>query len=170
MNYRDFAKKLITENEDNRLFAYDDATGDKIVPGYKMKGHPTIGVGRALDVKGISKDESYMLLQRDLFDAAKGIEAQNLSFWKELSYQRKAVLVDMAHNMGITGLMGFKQMMKALALKNYDKAALELKASSYFYEVNSRGKQNYCIMKFNRYFSDREARRYFENNRLKEKL
>jgi len=36
------------------------------VPGYALVGHPTIDVGRALDVHGISNAESDVLLGSDI--------------------------------------------------------------------------------------------------------
>ena len=46
------------DDEGVRLRVYDDATGEPLHPGMTLKGHPSIGYGRALDVNGISLKES----------------------------------------------------------------------------------------------------------------
>ena len=40
----------LTDEEALRFVVYDDATGRPIVPGTHVIGHPSIGIGRALDV------------------------------------------------------------------------------------------------------------------------
>ena len=62
----------LTRDEGQLLTVYDDATGAAIKPGTSVKGHPTIGIGRALDVHGISAAEAAYLLGNDI----DGIVAQ----------------------------------------------------------------------------------------------
>jgi hypothetical protein len=44
MNAEAFIRDLVRD-ENNVLYCYDDATGAPVVPGYKLKGHPSIGIG-----------------------------------------------------------------------------------------------------------------------------
>jgi lysozyme len=57
---------LLEREEGLRLAVYDDATGKPLLPGMKVVGHPTIGIGRCLDRKGITEAEARALLENDL--------------------------------------------------------------------------------------------------------
>jgi hypothetical protein len=46
-------------DEPLKLYVYDDATVMPLRPGYLLKSRLTIGIGRALDVHGISKPISW---------------------------------------------------------------------------------------------------------------
>ena len=64
----------LTRDESCRLVAYDDATGAPIKPGTTVKGHCTIGVGRALDARGISPAEAQYLLSNDIAAFTLGLQ------------------------------------------------------------------------------------------------
>lgn len=157
----------IGSNEGLRLKVYDDATGKELRRGDTLKGYPTIGYGRELSMTGITNLEASYLLQNSIAKKKKRLfgelHQRNLSFFNDLSYWRKIVIVDMAYNLGVEGLLGFNQMIEALSQGDWEKAANELKDSTYFNKVKSRGKQNFCIMKFNKYFTDGQALAYFKN-------
>lgn len=57
---------MLRAEEGLRLTVYDDATGKPIKPGTLVKGHPTIGIGRALDVNGITEAEAEYLKANDV--------------------------------------------------------------------------------------------------------
>jgi lysozyme len=155
------AEKLVKAHEDRRLTVYDDGTGQPVGPGDTLQGHPTIGWGRALDTNGISELEAYELLQKDLARTWKEITQRQFSFWTGLSDVRKAALLDMAYNMGTGGLMKFKKMLAALQVSDFDEAAAQMEQSLWFTQTGLRAKQDYCLMKFNRWFSEDEADQYF---------
>ena len=90
---------LVRLHEGLRLTVYDDATGEPIGPGATLIGHPTIGVGRALDVRGISAAEADALLVRDLDEAAREL-TEALPWIARLDPVRRAVLIDMRHSAG----------------------------------------------------------------------
>lgn len=88
-------------------------------------GKTTIGVGRNLDDKGLSHDEIMMLFHNDLRECEKGVN-NCLHFAKHLDDERLAVLVNMAFNMGIGGLLKFTNTLKAVAAGDYVYAAKEM--------------------------------------------
>jgi len=157
---------LIKENEGLRLTVYDDATGKPLQKGDTIKGYPTIGYGRELSMTGITKKEAGFMLEHSVGKKKQllleELREHNLSFWGRLSRWRKHVLIDMAYNLGVNGLMQFRSMMQCLVLKDYNQAATEIMDSAYFDQTGTRAKQNYCIMKFNKYYTDGEAVAYFE--------
>ncbi|MBU2800441.1 glycoside hydrolase family protein, partial [Acidithiobacillus sp. VAN18-4] len=106
-----------------RRFVYDDATGQEIVPGYTVQGNPTIGYGRDLMTEGISKEEAMVLLRHDIDRAWREVTSHLPWAESQLSVIRFAVLVNMAFNMGLQGLLGFTQMLSALQAGNYEQAA-----------------------------------------------
>jgi lysozyme len=125
----------LRHDEGTRLLVYDDATGKPLLPGDTLKGHPTIGTGRALDVNGITTDEADQLLVNDL---AK-IEGQlgPLLWFDALNDTRKGVMVNLAFNMGVRGLQSFVRMIAACQAGDFDKAAHELQDSQWFKQVQT---------------------------------
>lgn len=132
------AADLIARHEDVRLRVYDDATGQPVVPGYTLKGHPTIGVGRCLDRKGISASESDALLRNDLADALEGAIDFAGPAWHRIGEARQAVLIDMAHNLGAAGLAAFVRFRLALQGGSYEVAAAEMMDSRWARQVGRR--------------------------------
>ena len=114
---------LIRLHEGQKLQAYDDATDHFLTPGYQLKGHPTIGIGRALDTHGISAAEAENLFQADL-QLAQAEAAGSLGFdnWNALDEVRQAALTDMAFDLGEGGLDGFKNMLAAIRASDWQRA------------------------------------------------
>src|SRR5512135_828847 len=78
---------------------YDDATGQPILPGSHVQGHPTVGYGRALDVNPLSQGEAAILLER----STGVVEAECLRLvpnFELLCEVRQRVLVEMAYQLG----------------------------------------------------------------------
>lgn len=145
------ATKLIRENEGLRLFAYDCGTGKPVVPGSAVQGHVTVGYGRALDVKGITKAEADYLFLNDLADAEE--YARNYVgdvVWTELNDPRRAVIMDMAHQLGPTGLGKFRRLREAIACGNWPAAEKELLDSTYARQVPARAARNAELLRTGR--------------------
>jgi lysozyme len=137
------ATKLIRENEGLRLFAYDCETGMPVLSGSAVRGHVTIGWGRALDVKGITREEADYLFLNDLADAEEyARDYLGESVWTELSDPRRVAIMDMAHQLGPGGLRGFARMKDAIAAGAYDAAAEELLDSRYAKQTPARAVRN----------------------------
>ena len=119
--------------------------GLRLKPYYCQAGKLTIGYGRNLEAKGISIKEAEYLFKNDLKMVTKQIETR-IEFYRKLSYKRKMVLVDMAFNMGIEGLLGFKKMLAALKRKDFMEAGKELMRSKYAEQVKTRALQNYIYI------------------------
>ena len=79
--------------------------GERLFPYKCTAGRLTIGVGRNLDDRGITAEESAYLLGHDIDDFGNGSRP---SPWVlELDSVRQRVLLDMAFNLGLGGLLGF---------------------------------------------------------------
>jgi lysozyme len=106
-------------------------------------GFWTIGYGRMLDPLkggGISHEEAEFLLTNDINRTKTALDAK-IGWWRELSKARKAILVSMAFQMGIYGLMQFKNMLNALQRFNYEEAALEMLDSRWAEQTPARAKR-----------------------------
>lgn len=120
--------------------------GEKLHPYRCTAGKLTIGVGRNLDDKGISIKESRFLLQNDLEDA----ERDARTFCVEFGYllpARQAVLIDMAFNLGLGGLLNFKKFQKALDRKDFDAASKEMLDSAWAKQVGQRAQTLSTMMR-----------------------
>jgi lysozyme len=123
----------LMDDEGLRLFVYDDATGRPIKPGTYVKGHPTIGIGRALDVHGISQPEAAQLLAHDIFVVESVLG--KLPWFLALDPVRRGVMTNLGFNMGVQGLLAFSRMIGALHRLDFFGAADELAASRWAGQV-----------------------------------
>ena len=99
-------------------------------------GRLTIGYGRNLEDRGITKSEAEYLLTNDIIELTERL--QYVPAFKTLDTVRQTVLVDMAYNLGIDGLLGFKKMLACIVASDYDGAAKEMLDSRWAKQVGSR--------------------------------
>jgi lysozyme len=130
--------ELETQDESLRLRVYDDATGKPITKGSVVLGHPTIGIGRALDVNGITRPEALYLCGNDIDKVEAGIAAA-LPWVSYLDGTRQRVLCNMSINLGVAGLMQFHDMLRLLQDGRYELASLAMKDSKWYSQVGQRG-------------------------------
>ena len=107
-------------------------------------GHLTIGYGYNLE-HGISAAAAEFILQEDLNKAARAVK-DAFPWWWKLDDARQFVLVDMAFNMGIAGLKGFKKMLAAMEQGDYQTAAKEMLNSKWAVQVGRRAVELSKIM------------------------
>ena len=111
----------------------------RLLPYTDTVGKTTIGYGRNLTDRGISPDEAECLLGHDLEAAER--DCQTFAWWDQLNRPRKAVLIDMMHNMGLGRVRRFRKMIRALQAEQYDTAAAELLDSKYARQVGKGPQQ-----------------------------
>lgn len=132
-------REQIKRDEGRRLDPYVDCCGKSWrVCACAVKGHLTIGYGRNLDAFGITPEEAELLLDHD--EARKLAAVREALPWaeSELSAPRFAVLVNMAFNMGIGGLLAFKKMLAAVRAGDFPRAATEMLDSKWAAQVGIR--------------------------------
>lgn len=122
MNWKDRIKK----NEGLRLKPYKDTIG-------KL----TIGYGRNLDDRGITKEEADYLAENDfktvIYDVTK-----NLPWILSLDEVRQGVIYEMCFNLGINRLMVFRNTLNNIRDGNYIQAAKEMLNSKWATQVGKR--------------------------------
>lgn len=121
-------------------------------------GYWTIGYGHNLQAAGYTKPEIDKLQfagwtqkdaeQRLIWDIGVVVAAlEKLPVWLGLSDERKAVLIDMAVNLGVAGLLKFKKLLAAITAQDWDKADFEMRNSMWAKQVPSRAVELRRIMK-----------------------
>lgn len=114
--------------------------GEKKFPYRDTVGKITIGVGRNLDDVGVSQDEVDLMLANDIKAATIQLES-NFPWTGALDEVRKAVLLNMAFNMGIHGLAGFKNTLEKIQAGDFSGAASEMLESKWAEQVGSRAQR-----------------------------
>lgn len=99
--------------------------GLRLKPYRDTVGKLTIGYGRNLDDRGISKPEAEYLLMSDIGATIQAVQAA-LPWFSRVDGIRQRVLVNIAFNAGVAGLLGFKRMLVALEHERFEEAADEL--------------------------------------------
>lgn len=118
--------KQLKRHEGFRAFPYKDTVG-------KL----TIGYGRNLDDVGITEQEGRALLLNDVEIAVKEV---NVTWPWILDHDevRQQVIYNVAFNMGVPRLSGFKKMFAAMEDFDYEKAAEEMLDSKWATQVGDR--------------------------------
>lgn len=131
MNKALLTKDLIRD-EGQVLHAYQDHLG-----------YWTLGVGRLIDKRkggGISEEEARYLLANDI--QRHYAELMNAIPWMEkLSEGRQRALTNMAFQMGIQGLLGFKNTLALLRDGRYYDAAENAKKSLWYKQTPERAQR-----------------------------
>lgn len=104
--------------------------GVRLKPYRDKVGKLTIGVGRNLEDKGISKKEAEMMLVNDVQDIIK--QLNQYDWFNKLDHIRRKVIIDMAFNLGVNGLLQFKNMIQAIKDDDYQLAGEEMIDSKWY--------------------------------------
>lgn len=122
----------LRKDEGEVLHAYQDG-----------RGYLTIGVGRLIDSRrggGITRAESAFLLNNDIDSKYNELIAA-LPWVTTLDDARQNVLMNMAFNLGVSGLLTFKLTLAYIRGGHYDLAAAEMLRSNWALQVGVRAKR-----------------------------
>lgn len=134
------AAALVRKHEGYRQFVYKCSAG-------KL----TIGIGLNIEDEGLTEEEAIFLMQRKLIERERALkEIKGLTFTM-LSQYRQAALLDMAYQLGVTGLLRFANMWSALAAGQFKKAAAEALDSLWAKQTPSRAKRIAYILENDRF-------------------
>ena len=137
--------------------------GVRLSPYRCTAGFLTIGVGRNLDTnkltaeelafvghncrtKPITKEQSDYLLKNDIEKVCADL-MKFLPWWAYLGDVRKRVLVNMAFNLGIAGLLKFENTLALIRSGSYSQAASEMVKSKWAKQVGKRADRLANMMK-----------------------
>ena len=127
MSAIDIAVEQIRPDEALRLHPYKDQLGNL-----------TIGWGRNLTANGIRESEAQLMLQNDAQAVVEDLE--KIEAYQGLHDIRKAVLINMAFNMGFHDLMNFHLTWAAIRDGDYREAARQMLDSRWARQVGRRAR------------------------------
>ncbi len=128
-------------------------------------GYPTIGIGRNILTnpltdeerkvcgnyeKGITPNMAEYLCRNDIKKFTLLLKS-NIPLFNKLDDERQFVLLDMCFNLGLQGLLKFKNMLYDLTIGNYRGASKELLNSRYAQQVGNRAKRNAYTLEFGKW-------------------
>jgi lysozyme len=127
----------------NSLIANDEGFCPKL---YKdTKGFNTIGYGFNLDTTLIPKEVADHWLSLNIEKLSRDLSSY-IPFFSTLDTSRQYVLLNMAYQMGIAGILKFKKMLIALENNDYILASKEMKNSKWYVEFTNRANRLVNIM------------------------
>jgi lysozyme len=134
MNLKKLIDQLsIDEGRKNRLYT---CTAGKL----------TIGVGRNLTDRALFEDEIDLMLKNDIALVERQLD-ESLSWWRQMTDARQNVLVNMGFNLGVPGLLGFKNTLAFMKSGRYDEAAAGMMSSKWAKQVGRRAERLAAIVR-----------------------
>jgi lysozyme len=119
--------------------------GERLKPYRCTAGKLTIGVGRNLEDRGITATESAYLLGNDIDGFYVALQ-KALPWVSQLDEVRQRVLLDMAFNLGIQGLLTFKNTLATIKAGDYGKAGPMMLQSKWAEQVGRRAERLSTMM------------------------
>jgi lysozyme len=112
--------------------------GLRLKPYRCTAGKLTIGIGRNLDDCGITQSEAYVMLINDIMNCEKQLQAKIPDIYNGIDEVRKSVLLNMCFNLGINGLLGFKNTLAFVKAGDWERAANNMLVSRWAKQVGRR--------------------------------
>lgn len=131
-SWLNMAVEQLRRHEGEVLHAYTDSLGML-----------TIGVGRLIDKRkggGISKDESDYLLTNDINSRLADLNAK-LPWFNTLNDPRKAVLLNMSFQLGMAGLLNFRNTLNKIQDGDFAGAADNMLKSKWAEQTPKRAQE-----------------------------
>jgi lysozyme len=94
---------------------------------------------------GLSDDEIDYLLMNDLKRVEIDLD-KHLPWWSQLDTVRQRVLIDMCFNLGIKGLLGFKNTLAYVKAGQYKQAKTNMLKSKWASQVGKRAQRLAAMM------------------------
>ncbi len=160
MNRAKLRQQLI-HHEGLRLKPYRDSRGILTIGvGHNMEAYPVEKIlNRTVGPQGITEAEAMKILDFDIDRVIRDVE-NNISAYKRESEPRQHVLLDMAFNLGINGLLRFQYMLAALERRDYKRAADEMINSAWAGQVKGRAIRLANMMRNNTSFENSSDKVY----------
>ncbi len=112
--------------------------GLRLKPYRCSAGKLTIGIGRNLDDCGITQSEAYVMLINDIINCEKQLQSKIPDIYNGLDEVRKSVMLNMCFNLGINGLLGFKNTLAFVKAGDWERAANNMLVSKWAKQVGRR--------------------------------
>jgi lysozyme len=142
--------ELLKTEEGFRARVYDDATGKELRRGDVVKGVPTIGYGTTV----LTREQAQWLLASRLATDHEALR-KALPWSVELPDVAQEVLLAMAYQLGLDGLLKFQRTLSCLQTRDYHCAADAMLASRWARQTPERVERMAALI---RGLADHQAR------------
>ena len=119
--------------------------GEKLKPYKCTADKLTIGVGRNLEDRGISREESRYLLKNDMRGSIA--DAEKFPWFEGLTPKRQRVIVNIIFNIGLPRFKKFKKTIRYINCQQFDHASIEMLDSLWARQVGKRAKRLSVMMR-----------------------
>lgn len=102
--------------------------------GHNLDANPILGLSGA---SRLTEGEAISLLKQDCAKLASRLD-MFIPWWRNLASPRQAVILDMAYNMGVSGVLGFRRMLEAVQNQDWESARGEMLNSRWARQVGRR--------------------------------
>jgi len=143
---RDLLMADLERDEGYRPLMYDDSTGRQWLPGAKILGWPTIGIGWNVAVTPLSLERARIVLGWMVDDKLGPINAA-LPWLSGLTEPRQRAIANLAYNLGVTGLLKFDTFLSLMKSGRYEEAADDLENTAWWKQVGERGPRIQALIK-----------------------
>ena len=132
-----------------RMLTSDEGTGPivrgRLMPYADSAGYLTVGIGRCIELRGISREEADYLLAGDMRDVLQEM-AQAFPWALAMSEARQMVLASMLFNLGLTKLKKFHATLGAMQAGDYRTAAAQMRQSKWAKQTKGRAERLAVMM------------------------
>lgn len=145
-------KSELVRDEGLRLSAYKDTVGCLTIGvGRNLDGNPLsdterAAIGHDCRTQPITREQALYLLGNDIARVMVQLD-RAVPWWVTLDEVRRRVLINMAFNMGIKKLLGFKRFLMTLNNAHYADAAMEMLESNWAVQVGKRADRLAIMMR-----------------------
>jgi lysozyme len=116
--------------------------GIRFTPYKCSMGRWTIGIGRNLSDKGITKEEALYLLDNDIKECERDLANDIFKgFFYAFPQSIQSVLISMRFQLGRTGFRNFRKMIMAFRDWNFAEAIVQMRDSKWYEQVPTRANE-----------------------------
>lgn len=133
------------------ILMYEEGYREK--PYYCSEGYPTIGIGTRLGPKGAPLSNYEISFSKDIAKAFLKEEINKIKnrlsgypWFKICNEARRNVLISMAYQMGVNGLLSFKNTLALIANKQFEQAANNMLLSKWAKQTPNRAQRHAAVM------------------------
>ena len=116
--------------------------GIRFTPYKCTAGKLTIGVGRNIEDKGITKEEALYLLDNDIKECERDLANDIFKgFFYAFPQNIQSVIINMRFQLGRTGFRNFRKMIMAFRDWNFAEAIVQMRDSKWYEQVPTRANE-----------------------------
>ncbi len=102
-------------------------------------GKRTVGYGWNIDDTPMEREAAEVQLTKKLERCEREVSTK-IDFYPNLTQARKDVLIEMCFNLGLEGLLGFKNTLRLMGESRHEEAAVQMLKSKWAEQVGRRAK------------------------------